>query len=192
LAAVLTVAPAVLGAQRADSVRTAPHYWKKFMLGVVSSVLLHEAAHISASLALGGDPSFGFDTGRPTVYSGIDSRAEPRKQFFFSMSGLATQSVLDEAILDLPHRRGGAFERGLLGGGLGTTVFYLTIGRRGSVSDIDFMARTGVMSKTELTVLFGGIVAAHSWRIARDPAYDHFFVRPRAGGGMEVGLGWRR
>ena len=52
------------------------------------------------------------------------------------------QSVIDEAILDIPHRRGSAFERGLLAGGIGTTLFYLTIGRRGSVSDVDFIART--------------------------------------------------
>ena len=52
------------------------------------------------------------------------------------------QTLIDEAILDIPHRRGAAFERGILGGGIGTTVFYLTIGRRGSVSDVDFIART--------------------------------------------------
>ena len=149
---------------------------------------MHEAAHIGVALAVGEHPTFGFDKLRPTVFSGIDSHAEPRKQFFFSLAGLATQSVIDEAILDIPHRRGNAFERGLLAGGIGTTVFYLTIGRRGSVSDIDFMARMRVMNTTQLTVMFGAIAATHTWRVWRDPAYGNFFARPRADGGLN--LGW--
>ncbi len=165
-----------------------PNYWQKFTIGVVTSILMHEAAHISMSYALGAHPTFGFDKLRPTVYSGLDSRADPRKQFFFSMAGLATQSLIDEAILDIPHRRGGAFERGVLGGGIGTTVFYLTIGRQGSVSDIDFMARMRVMNKAQLTLLFGGVAAMHTWRVWRNPAYDNFFARPRVDGGLD--LGW--
>jgi hypothetical protein len=180
-------ATAQSGLTRADSVRLAPHYWPKLVIGAASSILLHEAAHITTSYAVGGKPTFGFDNFRPTVYSGIHLQDDPRKQFYFSVSGLVVQSLLDEAILDIPHDRGGAFERGLLAGGIGTTVFYLTIGRWGSVSDVDFIARTHVMNKTQVTLVFGSIVAAHTWRIARDPRYDHFFVRPSANG---LQLGW--
>lgn len=158
------------------------------MTGAVSSILLHEAAHIAAAYALGGKPTFGFDNFRPTVYSGISLHTDPREQFYFSISGLAVQSLLDEVILDIPHGRGSAFERGLLAGGIGTTVFYLTIGRWGSVSDVDFIARTGVMSKTQVTLMFGSIAAAHTWRIARNPRYDHFFVAPSLDG---VRVGWK-
>jgi hypothetical protein len=188
--ALVAMAAGGLSAQRSDSVRTAPHYWKKLALGAASSILLHETAHIATSVALGGHPTFGFDAARPTVYSGLDVRDDPRKQFVFSISGLVAQSLVDEAILDVPHARGGAFERGVLGGGIGTTIFYLTVGRRGSVSDVDFIARTRVMSKTEVTMLFGTIAAMHTWRVWRDPEYGNFFVRPR--GAHAYDLGWSR
>ena len=163
-------------------------YWTRLAAGAVSSVLLHEAAHIATSYAVGGHPTFGFDEGRPTIYSGIDSHIEPHRQFLFSVSGLAVQSLLDEAVLDVPHSRGGVFERGLLGGGIGTTVFYLTIGRRGSVSDVDFMARTHALTKTQITLIFGGIALEHSIRISRDPSYANFFARPSADGRVRLGV----
>jgi hypothetical protein len=55
------------------------------------------------------------------------------------------------------------------------------------VSDVDFMSHTGVMNKTQVTVLYGGIVLLHSWRIARNPAYSNFFARP-SGRGFDVGF----
>ncbi|HMG00831.1 MAG TPA: hypothetical protein VK560_06270, partial [Gemmatimonadaceae bacterium] len=122
-------------------------YWKKFALGAGLSLLAHESAHILTSIALGFHPYIGFDKGRPTVYSGIDSQRYPHKQFLFSAAGLTTQALINEAILDIPHSRGGAIERGILAGGIGTTLFYITIGRNGDVSDIAFMARTSSLSK---------------------------------------------
>ena len=186
------LSPTVLSCQTPDSVRLAPNYWPRLTLGVTTSILLHEAGHIVTSFAVGGKPAFGFDELRPTIFSGIDSHKEPRKQFYFSISGLVVQSLLDEGILDIPHHRGGAFERGLLAGGIGTTVFYLTIGRRGSVSDVDFIARTRVMNKTQVTWLFGGIAAAHTLRIARNSQYAYFFARPRVDGGLDFGWSTRR
>lgn len=182
-------APSTVDAQtsRADSVRLEPHYWAKLTAGVVTSILLHESAHIGVALAV-GNPHFGFDKLRPTVYSGIDSRVEPHKQYLFSVAGLAMQSLIDEAILDIPHNRGSAFERGLLGGGIGTTVFYLTIGRRGSVSDIEYIARMHGMTRTQSTLVFGGISALHTLRVTTDSHYAHFFSRPRADGGLDVGI----
>jgi len=117
-------------------------YWKKFALGAGVSLLAHESAHILTALALGFHPYISFDKGRPTVFSGIDSQRYPHKQFLFSAAGLTTQALIDEAILDIPHARGGAIERGILAGGIGTTLFYITLGRNGAVSDIAFMART--------------------------------------------------
>jgi hypothetical protein len=184
------IAPAVArGQSAADSVRLSPNYWRILTLGAVTSVLLHEAGHITMSLAVGARPTFGFDKLRPTVFSGINSRTEPHKQFLFSAAGLTVQSLIDEGILDIPHARGSAFERGMLGGGIGTTLFYLTIGRTGSVSDVDFMARTRAMTKTQVTLLFGSIAAMHSIRISRDPRYANFFVRPRDGR-LDVGMSW--
>src|ERR1700712_3791418 len=93
-----------------------PHYKLRFALGFISSILAHESGHIIASYAVGGHPSFGFDRGRPTIYSGIDSELEPHKQFIFSSAGLTVQTLLDETLLDLPHANGGIagpFERGL-------------------------------------------------------------------------------
>ena len=163
-------------------------YWTRFSAGAVASILIHETAHVVTALAVGGDPSFGFDNLRPTIYSGINSRIAPHKQFLFSASGLTAQTLLDEAILDIPHARGGVFERGLLGGGIGTTLFYLTIGRTGSVSDVDFMARTHALSKTQATLLFGGVAAMHSIRISRDPEYANFFARPGLDGRVRLGV----
>lgn len=156
-------------------------------LGFGLSLLAHESAHVLSSLAMGFHPTVGFDHGRPTIFSGIDSQKYPHKQFIFSASGLTTQAVIDELILDLPHSRGGAIERGILAGGIATTLFYITIGRNGSVSDIAFMARTSKLSKTQLSLIFGGVNAIHALRISRDPAYDHFFVGP-ADNGIALGL----
>ena len=162
-------------------------YWKRFALGAGASLLAHESAHILTSIALGFHPYIGFDKGRPTVYSGIDSQRYPHKQFLFSAAGLTTQALINEAILDIPHSRGGAIERGILAGGIGTTLFYITIGRNGDVSDIAFMARTSSLSKTQLSLIFGGVSAIHAVRIWRDPSYSHFFVRPTENG---LGIGF--
>src|SRR5690349_2852213 len=102
----VVLAPSVVRAQQSDSVTLSSHYWPKFIAGGISSILAHEAGHVVTALAVGGKPHFGWDTGRPTIYSGIDSRIEPHKQFLFSAAGLVTQSMLDEAILDVPHDRG--------------------------------------------------------------------------------------
>jgi hypothetical protein len=154
----------------------------------MTSILLHEAAHVATSIALGARPTFGFDELRPTIYSGIDAQIEPHKQFLFSASGLTVQTLIDEGILDIPHSGGGAFERGILAGGIGTTLFYLTIGRTGSVSDVDFMARTHALTKTQVTLIFGSVAAMHTIRIARDPKYANFFARQTSDGRMELGV----
>ena len=157
-------------------------YWKRFALGAGVSLLAHESAHILTSLALGFHPYIAFEKGRPTVFSGIDSDKYPHKQFLFSAAGLTTQALIDEAILDIPHSRGGAFERGMLSAGIGTTLFYVTIGRNASVSDISVMARTSSISKTQLSLIFGGLSAIHALRISRDSSYAHVFVRSMQNG----------
>jgi hypothetical protein len=159
-----------LRAQSADSSALPPNYWRRFSYGFAASILFHEAGHIVTAVAVGGHPSFGFDKLRPTIFSGIDSHIEPHKQFLFSAAGLTVQSLIDEGILDIPHSRGGA------------------IGRRGSVSDVDFMARTHALSATQITLIFGSIAALHTIRISRDPHYANFFARPRADGKIDVGL----
>jgi hypothetical protein len=194
LSAALFAVGAPCGAQDSTVTKTTTRaaYWTRFAAGAVSSILLHEAAHVATSYAVGGHPSFGFDEYRPTIFSGVDSHVEPHRQFLFSAAGLTVQSLLDEAILDIPHSRGGVFERGLLGGGIGTTVFYLTIGRRGSVSDVDFMARTHALTKTQITLIFGGVALEHSIRVARDPSYANFFARPSADGRVRLGVEMKR
>lgn len=170
---------------------SAASYWRSFVAGVASSILAHEGAHVAAAYAMGGRPSFGFDAGRPTVYSGIDPVREPSRQFVFSSAGLTAQTVIDEIILDAPHDRvrpSGPFERGILAGGVATAVFYVTVGRTGSVSDVDFMARTSSLSKTTISLLYGGAAVVHLWRISHDDRYAHFFARPDARGGMRIGF----
>jgi hypothetical protein len=155
----LTGSPATASGQRyssGDPAGPSDSYWKRFAVGAGVSLLAHESAHILTSLALGFHPYIAFDKGRPTVFSGIDSHTYPHKQFLFSAAGLTTQALIDEAMLDIPHSRGGAIERGILAGGIGTTLFYITIGRNGSVSDISVMARTSSLSKTQLSLIFGG------------------------------------
>ncbi len=180
-------------AERADSSRagTRPaHYWRDFVAGAATSLLAHELAHIVTAVAVGGRPTIGFDKGRPTVYSGLDVEREPTKQFLFSSMGLNVQAALDEAILDVPHARGAALERGVLAGGIATALFYITIGRTASVSDVDFMARTSSLSKTDISLIYGGVALLHVVRIHRDGHYANFFVRPSLGGdrGLRVGV----
>ena len=165
-----------------------PRYWQYFALGFATSLAMHEGAHVMTSVALGAKPSFGFNDGRPTIYSGIVGDVQHHKQFLFSAAGLVTQNVVDELILDVPHARGSAFERGILGGGLGTTIFYLTIGRAGTVSDVEVMAAMHGMTKTQSTLLFGSIATVHMIRISRDDHYANFFARPSLDGGVDMGL----
>lgn len=189
LCAALSTGVAATGrGQAPDSSASRGSYWRHFGYGVATSLALHEMAHVMTAKAVGGHPWFGFDKLRPTIYSGINSQLEPHKQFLFSAAGLTIQSVVDEAILDVPHARGSAFERGVLGGGIGTTLFYLTIGRRGSVSDVDFMARTHAMTITQVTLLFGSVAALQTVRISRNPRYANFFARPAPDGHIDVGV----
>ena len=185
---VLTVSVLALGfpqhapAQTASPSACSDNYWRLFVFGFAGSILAHETAHVLMSYAVGAHPYFALDHGRPTVFSGIDSRLHPHKQFLFSAAGLTTQALLDEAILDIPHSRGCAIERGILAGGIGATLFYITLGRNASVSDISFMARTSSLSKTQVSLIFGGLSAIHAWRVSRDPRYAHFFARPTENG----------
>lgn len=168
-----------------------PHYKLRFALGFVSSILAHESGHIIASYAVGGHPSFGFNRGRPTIYSGIDATLDPHKQFIFSSAGLTVQTLLDETLLDIPHARGsiaGPFERGLLAGGLGTVLFYITLGRNGSVSDVSFMSRTSSLSKNQISLIFGGIGLLQAVRIHLKDRYAHFFSVPDATGRFRIGM----
>src|SRR3954464_13183923 len=176
-------------AQQRPSIEPADsgNYWGRFALGAATSLLAHESAHLLTSMALGFHPYVALDHARPTVFSGIDSQKYPHKQFLFSAAGLTTQAFIDEMILDIPHSRGGPIERGILAGGIGTTLFYVTLGRNGSVSDISVMARTSSLSKTQLSLIFGGLNAIQAFRISRNPAYDHFFVSPQ-GTGVIAGL----
>src|SRR2546423_4960538 len=185
----LTVAALGLGCPRTLAGQSLPptrsdNYWRLFAFGFAGSILAHETAHVLMSYAVGARPYIGLDHGRPTVFSGIDSRLHPHKQFLFSAAGLITQALLDEAILDIPHSRGSAIERGILAGGIGTTLFYITLGRNASVSRITYMARTSSLSKTQLSLIFCGVSAVHAWRISRNHRYDHFFVRPTDNGAV--------
>jgi len=162
-------------------------YWTRFAFGFAASIIAHESAHIISSLVMGFHPYVALDHARPTVFSGINSDLHPRQQFIFSASGLVTQAIINEGILDIPHTGGGPTERGLLAGGIGTTLFYITLGRNGSVSDISVMARTSSLSKTQLSLIFGSFSALQAWRITRNPRYNHFFVRPTDSG---LGIGF--
>ncbi|HEY0527543.1 MAG TPA: hypothetical protein VGD02_01845 [Gemmatimonadaceae bacterium] len=173
--------------RHSPDVQSRDSYWSRLALGFGVSVLAHESAHIVTAMLLGAHPYVGFDKARPTIYSGIDSQREPHKQFIFSASGLTTQDLINEIILDIPHAKGSPFERGILAGGIGTTIFYISIGRNGAVSDIAFMSRTSSLSKNQLSLIFGGVSAVQAWRITRDPRYDHFFVHP-TGSGMAIGF----
>jgi hypothetical protein len=191
----ISVARPLTGQAQGDSANDVQHpgghWWPLFAAGFASSILGHEGAHIVAAYALGGRPTFGLNEWRPTIYSGIDATLQPSKQFVFSSAGLTVQSVIDELVLDSPHHAqstAGAFERGLLAGGIATSFFYVTIGRTGSVSDVDFMARTSTLSKTSITAIYGGVALLHSWRIAHNGRYARFFARPHPYGGMRVGV----
>jgi hypothetical protein len=141
---------------------------------------------------MGFHPHLGLDKGRPTIFSGIDEFVDRRQQFIFSAAGLTVQNVLDELVLDIPHHRGAAFERGILAGGLGTTLFYLTIGRNARVSDVSVMARTSHLSKSQVSVIYGSVAAIHALRMSRDHAYGHFFLAPAdRGRGVNAGLSLR-
>jgi hypothetical protein len=166
------------------------HYWRRMAAGFATSLLAHEGAHLVTAVAVGGHPTVGLNKGRPTVYSGLDATTQRRQQFLFSSMGLNVQALLDEAVLDVPHDGGGAFERGVLAGGIATAIFYVTLGRTASVSDVDFMARTSSLSKGDITLIYGGVALMHGLRMHHDRRYANFFVRPAPAGapGLRVGV----
>ncbi|MEO7458084.1 MAG: hypothetical protein ABIY52_17635 [Gemmatimonadaceae bacterium] len=174
----LLVAPVAGAQQDSTSATRVSHYWRDFAAGFATSLLAHEGAHVVTALAVGGHPRLGFDKGRPTVYSGIDVTQEPHKQFLFSSMGMNVQAAIDEGILDVPHARGAPFERGVLASGIATALFYVTLGRTASVSDMDFMARTSSLSKVQLSLIYGGVAVMHAVRVHHDGRYADFFVRP--------------
>ena len=179
-------------ASASDSLRTRRRRFTQVMtMGFVTSILAHESGHFIAGYAVGGHPHLGLNGWQPTVYSGIDERLDRHKQFVFSAAGLTVQELLDELILDMPHVRGGAFERGVLAGGIGTTLFYATLGRNSPVSDITVMARTSSLSKTKVSLIFGSVSALHTLRIARNGRYAHFFALPSENG-IKMGVSFRR
>ena len=184
---------AVAAPDSAHRITRPPHYWRRVAAGFAASLLAHEGAHVVTAIAVGGHPTFGLSKGRPTVYSGLDEFEQPEKQFLFSSMGLNVQAVLDEAILDVPHAGGGPFERGVLAGGIATALFYVTIGRTASVSDVDFMARTSSLSKTQISLIYGGVALMHTVRMHRDGRYANFFVRPLPAGehGLRIGVNVR-
>lgn len=167
---------------------TPDHYWRNLAAGFAASILAHEAGHIGMSYALGARPTFGFEDSKPTVFSGIDPSRYPHKQFLFSSAGLNVQAILDEAILDIPHHRGSAFERGILAGGIATAYFYATIGRNARNSDITFMAQTSSLSRTQASLIYAGIATIHTIRIAHNGHYADFFVRPSTRGDVNLGV----
>jgi hypothetical protein len=75
-------------------------------------------------------------------------------------------------------------------GGIATALFYITIGRTASVSDVDYMARTSSLSKTDIAFIYGGVAVMHAIRVHRDSHYADFFVRPMPTGirGLRVGV----
>ncbi|MEO6778141.1 MAG: hypothetical protein ABI194_01700 [Gemmatimonadaceae bacterium] len=189
--AALSLAPLrAVAAQSADSTNhtTTDHYWRNFAAGFATSILAHEAGHVGMSYALGARPYFGFEGGKPTVYSGIDATIDPHRQFLFASAGLNVQAIIDEAILDIPHHRGSSFERGVLAGGIATAYFYATVGKNAGNSDITYMARTSSLSRTQASLIYAGVATIQSVRIARNHQYANFFVRPATAGGINVGV----
>lgn len=165
--------------------------WSRFVGGFLASIAAHEAGHLVTALAVGSSPSIGFDTGRPVVYSGIDETIHPHRQFAFSASGMAVQLVVNEIILDWPRSEpgvAGEFERGILAGGIGTVLFYFTVGRQSAVSDVQNMADNSGLSKWALTAIFGGVAATDVIRIALDQRYAHLFAFPGPSGTLHLGV----
>jgi hypothetical protein len=167
---------------------TSRHYWRNLAAGFATSILAHEAGHVAMSYALGAHPTFGFVDGKPTVFSGIDAATDPHKQFLFSSAGLNVQAIMDEAILDIPHRRGGAFERGILAGGIATAYFYATFGRNAPNSDITYMASTSSLNRTTASLIYAGLATIQTIRIAHDSHYANFFMRPSPSGAISIGV----
>ena len=170
-----------------DNATPDENFWPRFAVGFAASIAAHETAHFATALAVGAHPYVAFDKGRPTVFSGIDSRRFPHKQFLFSAAGLTTQTLLNEVMLDFRHAHAGPVERGMLAGGIATTLFYVTLGRNGDVSDLELMSRNSSLSKLELSLIFGGASAIQALRISRDRRFAHFFFAATTTGGA-IGL----
>ncbi|HEY2824592.1 MAG TPA: hypothetical protein VGI83_03515 [Gemmatimonadales bacterium] len=190
--ALLGLGTAPLAGQSTNDSSTSPGFSiGKFAAGFATSLAAHESAHVLTALAVGGHPSFGFNQFRPVIHSGIDTAAHPSRQVAFSAAGMTMQLVLDEIILDAPHGpgRAGAFEKGMLASGIGTVIFYFTIGRDASVSDVSQMAVNSGASKWTLTAMFGSVAVLDAVRVVTRQRYAHFFTAPTSDGRVAAGVG---
>jgi len=154
------------GAQGANGPLFPRRAWRQVALGFAASIAAHEAAHIATSYAVGAHPHFGLTKGRPTVYSGIDPDVDPDKQAAFSSAGLIVQSLLGETLLDVPRATRSPFARGMVLGGVATSLFYITLGRNGAVSDVNLTARYSSLSKDQVTLVVGGVALVHAARLS--------------------------
>ena len=188
----LIVVVTASGAQEAASARRPRRgfSWGSFAVGAVTSIAAHEASHVITSIVAGGSPGLHFDRGRPVISSGIESTVHPTRQFAFAASGMVTQFLLNELILDSPRDSGraGEFERGVLAGGVGTVVFYFTLGRNAKVSDVQQMTQNSSLSKGTLTAIFGTAAAFDVIRILSRKRYAQFLAVPDRAGGLRLGV----
>ncbi len=168
--------------------------WPRFGAGVAVSIAGHELAHVVTAVALGGHPSLYFDAGRPVIHSGIDGVQHPTRCFTFSAAGMAVQLLADEVLLDWPRRDGGPgeFERGVLAGGVGTVMFYLTLGRNAAAGDVEQMHYYSGLSPWTITAIAGGLAASDLLRMVLKQQRPHFFAAPTRDGRLVVGLNGER
>ena len=186
LAALLVLGATSAGAQGADGPLFARRDWRRVALGFAASIAAHESAHIAPAYMVGARPTFGMTKGRPTVYSGIDPRVDPDKQVAFSSAGLIVQSLLDEALLDVPGATRSPFARGVILGGVSTGLFYVTLGRNGAVSDVELTARYSALSKDQVTLVLGGVALMHAARLSLRGRELHVAALPGRGGRLVV------
>lgn len=58
------------------------------------------------------------------------------------------------------------------------------------MSDVDYMARTSSLSKTDVSLIYGAVALMHAVRIHFDGRYANFLVHPMPAGeqGMRLGV----
>ena len=111
-------------------------YWRRMAAGFATSILAHEAAHCRHRRGRRRPPHLRLEQG--TAYGLLGARrghpeapAIPLLQHGAQRPGAPRRGDSRRAA---SGRR--AFERGVLAGGIATALFYVTIGRTASVSDV--------------------------------------------------------
>ncbi len=112
----------------ASSQANAGNFWKPFVAGVVSGLVIHESAHLALDIAYDAEPRFKRVSFGPLPFFALTHRGNlaPRREALISGAGFVSQHLTSEWILARRQSEEplSNFEKGALAFHVGTSLAY--------------------------------------------------------------------